>query len=98
MARSGENVNWFKSKYKTGIKYPPNWYGTLDFAPPATVRYYDDNKGECVGNMESELPPGVTPMTTQEAIDYPREPEGNGVWWGDSLFHRWDEDVRPEEF
>ena len=50
-------ANWFKSAYEPGIVYSQGWYGTLDYAPPATVVLYDDSAGFCIGYMEGSLPP-----------------------------------------
>jgi hypothetical protein len=89
-------MNYFKSYYETGLAYSPNWYGTLSYAPQATVLLYDDNQGFCIGFMEVELPPGVIPMTEAEALAEVAQAEDiDGVWFGEKLAHRWDEP--PEE-
>jgi hypothetical protein len=37
-------MNYFISYYDKGISYSPNWYGTLSYAPKATILMYDDNE------------------------------------------------------
>jgi len=89
-------MNYFKSFYGLGIVYSPTWYGTLDYAPPATVLLYDDNQGYCIGYMESDLPPGVQAIAEQEALtEVGQAQDIKGVWFGEKLAHRWDvvEDV-----
>lgn len=81
-------MNYFKSTYTPGIKYAPNWYGQLDIAPTATVIYYDDVNGLCIGFMESDLPAGVVAITEDVATE--SRPVGEGQWFGDALIHRWD--------
>ena len=84
-------MNWFKSYYNPCM-YSQNWYGTLDYAPKATVIMYDDNKFECVGYMESDLPDGVVSITEAEANEIISKKDYNSenVWYGDKLLHRWD--------
>jgi hypothetical protein len=85
-------MNYFKSFYDSGIAYSPNWYGTLSYAPAATVLLYDDNQGFCIGCMESELPEGVQAITEQEALSIVASAEDvEGVWFGEKLAHRWEE-------
>ena len=84
-------MNYFKSFYDLGIAYSPNWYGTLDYAPPATVLLYDDNQGYCIGYMESGLPVGVQGIAEQEALEAVASAEYiDGIWFGEKLAHRWD--------
>lgn len=85
-------MNFFKSTYESGIAYSPNWYGTLDYAPLATVLLYDDNQGFCIGYMESELPEGVQAITEQEALAIVAGAEDiDGVYFGEKLARRWEE-------
>ncbi len=87
--------HYFKSTYERVLAYSPNWYGTLDFAPPAVVELYNDREGWCIGYMESELPKGVIPLTENEYKSIftallPRISDGhNGIWAGDALANRW---------
>jgi len=84
-------MNYFKSYYDTGIAYSPNWYGTLDYAPTATVLLYDDNQGFCIGYMENELPEGVFFISEENALNEIFYAEDiDGVFNGEKLFHRWD--------
>jgi len=84
-------MNYFKSFYDQGIAYYPNWYGTMDYAPPATVLLYDDNQGYCIGYMASELPDGVQALTESEALAIVASAEDiEGVWYSEKLVHRWD--------
>lgn len=91
-------MNYFKSFYDKILAYSPGWYGTLSYAPSATVLLYDDNQGFCIGYMESELPNGVQVMTEEEALAIVNSAEDiKGVWFGEKLVHRWDvEDVMPD--
>lgn len=84
-------MNYFKSYYDKTIAYSPNWYGTLDFAPPATVILYNDNEGFCIGKMESDLPEGVLAISETEALSEVANAEDiDGVYFGDKLMHRWE--------
>ncbi len=84
-------MNYFKSFYDQDIAYSPNWYGTMDYAPPATVLLYDDNQGYCIGYMEGELPEGVQALTESEALAIVASTvDVEGVWFGEKLAHRWD--------
>ena len=90
-------VNWFKSKYENVNGYSPNWYGIMDYAPNSTILLYDDNKCECIGYMESELPTDdhLTALTEQEAksiID--NYEDADGVYFGEKLENKW---KLPEE-
>jgi len=83
-------MNYFKSYYDIGIAYSPNWYGTLNYAPPATVLLYDDNQGYCIGYMEGELPEGVQALTESEALAIVASAEDiEGVWFGEKFAGRW---------
>lgn len=87
-------VNYFKSIYSP-CAYSPDWYGTLSYAPSATVLMYDDENLFCVGYMESELPEGVETITEQEALNYVNNADENNpnIFKGDKLIHRWDSEV-----
>ena len=83
-------MNYFKSFYDKGIAYSPNWYGTLNYAPAATVLLYDDNQGYCIGYMESALPDGVQALTESEALAIVASAvDVEGVWFGEKLAGRW---------
>lgn len=83
-------MNYFKSYYDKAIAYSPNWYGTLDYAPNATVLLYNDTEGFCVGHMESALPEGVQAMTEQEALaEVAQAQDIEGVYFGEKLANRW---------
>lgn len=87
-------MNYFKSKYDKTVSYSPNWYGSMDYAPTATVLLYNDNEGYCVGYMESALPTEVTAMTEDEALgEIAQATDVDGVYFGDKLIHRWDSEV-----
>ena len=87
-------MNYFKSFYEPGIAYSPNWYGTLAYAPSATVLLYNDTEGFCIGFMDSALPDGVTAITEQEALIAVDEAIANdSVWFGERLANRWNEVV-----
>jgi hypothetical protein len=86
--------NWFKSKFERVAGYSPNWYGTLDYAPNATVVLYDDNELYCIGFMEESLPDvdSITPLTAQEAQDIIENlSDEENVWFGEKLENRWNE-------
>lgn len=84
-------MNYFKSFYDVGLSYSPNWYGTLDYAPLATVLLYDDNQGYCIGYMESALPQGVVSLTEEEAnTEIINAQDIDGVFFGEKLTLRWD--------
>ena len=84
-------MNYFKSYYDKTLSYSPDWYGTLSYAPPATVLLYDDNQGYCIGYMASELPDGVQALTESEALAIVAGAEDiEGVWFGEKLARRWD--------
>ena len=38
-------MNYFKMYYQA-CAYSKNWYGTLDYAPSATVLFYNDIEGK----------------------------------------------------
>lgn len=91
-------MNYFKSTYETGIAYSPNWYGSMSYAPAATVLLYNDNEGYCIGYMDSNLPAGVTAMTEAEAqTELNNAQDVDGVYFGDKLLHRWDSEVAIDE-
>lgn len=82
--------NYFQSNYQP-CAYSPGWYGTLDYAPPATILLYNDNSCVCIGYMEDALPPGVMPITEQQANEiFSNAVDIDGVWFGEKLLHRWD--------
>jgi hypothetical protein len=86
-------MNYFKSYYQS-CSYSPNWYGTLDYAPSATILLYNDNECYCIGYMESELPNEVIPLTEEEALaEISQSQDIDGVYFGDKLLHRWDGDI-----
>ena len=90
-------MNYFKSTYDQGIAYSPNWYGTLNYAPPATVLLYDDNQGYCIGYMASELPDGAQALMESEALAIVDGAEDvEGVFFGEKLANRWNEVVLDE--
>ena len=82
---------YFKSSYQPGLVYSPGWYGTLDYAPTATILLYDDNNGFCIGYVEDELPEGLILITESDAqIELTNALDINGVYFGYKLMHRWD--------
>jgi len=85
-------INYFKGFYDKGIAYSPNWYGTMNYAPAATVLLYNDNTGYCIGYMASELPQGVFFMSEIDAqIEINNaDIDDSNVFKGDKLLHRWD--------
>ncbi len=93
-------MNYFKSNYNQVTAYGRNWYGTMDYAPNATVLLYDDNINECIGYMVAELPVNamITDLTEGQAnniID--NYEDADGVWFGDKLEHRWDDEEQEED-
>jgi len=89
--------NWFKSKYESVAGYSPNWYGIMDYAPPATILLYDDNICECIGWMDSALPvdPHLTSLTEEAGLNIiANYVDGEGIWFGEKLEKRW---LPPEE-
>ena len=93
-------MNYFKSAYKR-CTYSPGWYGTLDWAPPATVLLYNDNDCWCIGYMESDLPNGVVAITEAEANEILAAAEAleatEDVWFGEKLENRWNEEAVSNE-
>jgi hypothetical protein len=92
MSRFLKMANYFKSKYEKVAGYSPDWYGIMDYAPPATILLYDDNICECIGYMDSPLPEDVhiTPLTEANALDIVQNyPEGEGIYFGEKLAQRW---------
>ena len=90
-------MNYFESSYTPGIAYSPNWYGTMNYAPAATVLLYNDNQGYCIGYMESALPDGVQALTESEALAIVASAvDSDGVWFGEKLTSRWNEVVLDE--
>jgi hypothetical protein len=81
-------MNYFKSTYQP-CSYSPNWYGTLDYAPNATVLMYDDENLFCIGTMD-EIIDGVEYITEEQAINIINDSDGELVYKGDKLLHRWD--------
>jgi hypothetical protein len=95
-------MNYFKSKYEPVAGYSPNWYGTMDYAPVATILLYDDNLCECIGYSEYALPEDshITPLTENNALDIIQNyPEGEGIWFGEKLEKRWlsEEEIIEED-
>lgn len=90
---------FFKSQYQP-CTYSPNWYGTLDLAPTATVILYDDNENICIGYVESieaknilEQYATISFYETEADMEDDYEIysiEDEHVWFGDRLIHRWD--------
>lgn len=91
---------YFKSTYEPCV-YSENWYGTLDYAPRATVLLYNDNECFCIGYLEDvdkyNLLLNATTVTAysneEEAL---LDVESNsidieGVYFGAKLLNRWDE-------
>ena len=87
-------MNYFKSYYSP-CAYSPNWYGTLDYAPMATVLMYNDEDCYCIGHMEAD-DANVNYITEEEAMDIIDSEEGEHVWKGDRLTHRWDKPAIAE--
>lgn len=81
-------MNYFKSTYSP-CAYSPNWYGTLDYAPPANVLMYNDEDCFCIGTMD-EVIEGVQYIPEEEALTIVDSSEGELVYKGDKLLHRWD--------
>ena len=81
---------YFKSYYSP-CSYSPNWYGTLDYAPPATVLMYNDAEGFCIGTMDEQID-GVTYISEPEAMVIVNTADINNpnVFVGNKLLHRWD--------
>jgi len=79
---------YFKSTYQP-CSYSPNWYGTLNYAPKATVLMYDDENLFCIGTMEETIA-GVEYITEEQAQAIIDASEGEQVYKGDRLLHRWD--------
>jgi hypothetical protein len=68
-------MKYFKSNYKKGTKYPKGWYGELDFAPPATVLLYNDEKGYCIGQISDVCrKPSIVTENEKEAETALRNP------------------------
>ena len=89
-------MNYFKSNYDEVGAYSKGWYGTRDYAPPATILLYNDNENYCIGYMESELPEYLIPLTESEALELIDNAEdGEGIYFGEKLENRWEE--QPEE-
>lgn len=94
-------VHYFKSYYNP-CKYSPNWYGALDYAPPATVLLYNDNDNFCIGYMDIDCMELVNHPTLQfynsdeEALqDIANSSiDDANIWFGERLEIRW---TLPEE-
>ena len=84
-------MNYFKSYYQP-CSYSPNWYGLLNYAPPATVLLYNDELCFCIGVMGENIF-GIQHITEASAMSQiANADEVNlDVWKGDRLLHRWDE-------
>lgn len=82
---------YFKSYYEP-CAYSPNWYGSFSYAPKATVLLYDDENCYCVGYMD-EIIEGVEYISEAEALELIEVTEGELVYKGEVLLHRWDEVV-----
>jgi len=83
-------MNYFKSYYSP-CAYSPNWYGTLDYAPMATVLMYNDEDCYCIGYMEAN-DANVNYISEKEAMDIIDNEDGrlDHIWKGERLAHRWD--------
>jgi hypothetical protein len=79
---------YFKSTYQP-CSYSPNWYGTFSYAPSATVLMYDDKNLFCIGIMD-EIIGGVEYISEVEAQTIIDSSEGEQVFKGEKLLHRWD--------
>lgn len=90
---------YFKSQYEPCV-YSPNWFGSFDVAPQATVILYDDNQNICIGyvdNQESaailQTCPTISLYMTQEQLNVDMaelQTDDTHVWFGERLTHRWD--------
>jgi len=78
---------YFKSNYEL-CNYSPDWYGTLDYAPPATVLIYDDDHCFCIGYMEVN-DANVEYITEEEALNIINNSEGELVYKNEKLESRW---------
>ena len=86
-------MNYFKSYYQP-CSYSPNWYGLLNYAPPATILLYNDEECFCIGVMEERIF-GVQHIAEVDALSQVSNADGNNpdVWKGDRLANRWNEVV-----
>jgi hypothetical protein len=82
---------YFKSTYEP-CAYSPNWYGSLSYAPNATVLMYNDEEGYCIGYMEvnNANVEYITEVEATEIIAEYLNTENPNIWLGDRLLHRWE--------
>lgn len=82
---------YFKMYYQP-CSYSKDWYGLLNYAPPATVLMYNDEDCFCIGYMEENIH-GVQHITEASAMSQIANADDTNpdVWKGDRLIHRWDE-------
>ena len=78
------------------VSYSPGWHGTMPRCPKdVTVLLYNDKEGYGIAKTtDTFIPPGVTKLADNEAKKIVTEAKDeDGVFFGDELVHRWDEEV-----
>jgi hypothetical protein len=80
---------YFISYYEPGLKYGKTWYGTLDYAPLATVLLYNDAEGYCIGMIDQKIK-GIDYITEEEAMEFVNSADLDNpdIWAGDKLANR----------
>lgn len=87
---------YFKSNYTPGIKYSPGWYGTLNYAPLATILLYNDEDGYCIGTINETIA-GIEYITEEAALTIINAVDLTDplIFTGDKLLHKWDREEIP---
>lgn len=79
------------------VTYSPGWHGTMPKCPKkVTVLLYNDKEGYGIATTEDNfIPPEVEVLneTAAKAILKNYDEDEEGVYFGDKLVHRWDEEV-----
>ena len=91
---------YFRFSIPVGISYSPNWFGTMPKCPKGVkVLLYNDREGYGIARTEDKFKPSEVIVTdeaealgtlTEVALKNVKE----GVYFGNKLLHRWDEEVR----
>jgi hypothetical protein len=81
---------YFISYYEVGLKYSKEWYGTLSYAPPATVLLYNDAEGYCIGMIDQQIR-GIDYITEEEAMEFVNSADLDNpdIWAGEKLANRY---------
>lgn len=91
---------YFRFEIPAGVKYSPNWHGTMPRCPKdVEVLLYNDKEGYGIAKTEDIFkPPEVEVLAEAEALKVVREAQDEeGVYFGQKLADRWLPEAETEK-